>query len=85
VEGTVNMNRKNDPYRDKKIVHKADKINERGQASALCFDPPRAINLKIAKYVFAPENDPEVTCKKCLKLMEQAIKPEQTTQTAEAL
>lgn len=61
---------KNDPYHDNKVCHKANKINGKGQASALCFDRPRAINLKVAKYVFAPENDADVTCKKCLKLME---------------
>lgn len=63
---------KNDPYHDRKVVHKANKINDKGQASAVCFDPPRAINMKVAKYVFAPENDPEVTCKKCLKKMAEA-------------
>ena len=60
---------KNDPYHNNKVCHHANKINEKGQVSALCFDPPRAINLKVATYVFAPENDVNVTCGKCLKLM----------------
>lgn len=64
--------KKDDPYHDRKVVHKANKMDNRGRASAVCFDPPRAINMKVATYVFAPENDSAVTCKKCLKVMEQA-------------
>lgn len=66
------LDMKNDPYHDHKVVHKANKIDQRGRASAICFDPPRAINMKVAKYVFSPENDSEVTCKKCLKQMSGA-------------
>lgn len=52
-----------------KICHWASKMNDKGQASALCFDPPRAISLKTSKYVFSPESAHEVTCAKCAKLL----------------
>jgi hypothetical protein len=58
-----NTTRPLDPY--EKICHLANKINHRGQASALCFDPPHAINLKRAKYVISLEQIDDVTCRKC--------------------
>lgn len=51
----------------KRIVHLANKINEKGQASALCSKKPRAINMKTSTYVFyQPE---AITCKKCQKII----------------
>lgn len=60
---------KNDPYHDNKICHRAGKMDNNGRVSALCFDPPRAINTKVAKYVIAPENNDAITCKKCQKIL----------------
>jgi hypothetical protein len=53
----------NDPYNDKKTYHKAAKINDIGQASALCYSIPKAIpNTE----TWTLRNE-AVTCKKCLK------------------
>ena len=46
--------------------HFASKINPDGDVSALCFDPPRAINLKRASWTMR-EN--AVTCAKCRALL----------------
>jgi hypothetical protein len=42
----------------------AGKINEAGQVSALCSDPPKPIRLAVAGWVLQAKY---VTCKKCLK------------------
>lgn len=46
-----------------KPVHRADKINNRGGVSALCFARPRAIDLGRATWTI---RDEAVTCSKCL-------------------
>lgn len=53
-----------DPYHDHKLYHKADKCNEQGGVSALCFTKPKTINLKLALWT---TDDRKVTCPKCLK------------------
>lgn len=58
---------KTDPYHDKKIYHKADKMSELG-VSALCFKRPQAINLKRALWTL---RDEAVTCGKCKKILER--------------
>jgi hypothetical protein len=52
-----------DPYHEKKPIHKAAKMNDKGQVSALCAEKPRAISLKVATWTLRNE---AVTCKKCL-------------------
>jgi hypothetical protein len=54
---------KNDIYKDKKIYHRAGKINEKGQVSALCYAIPRPIIAK--SHLWTLDNN-AVTCKKCL-------------------
>lgn len=54
----------------RRTVHLANKINNYGQASAICFDPPRAIDMSRATWVFAPENYEAVTCPRCRKIMQ---------------
>lgn len=49
-----------------KIYHRASKINENGEVSALCFVKPRAINLFKASWTM---RDEVVTCKKCLSIL----------------
>jgi len=61
---------KNDPYRDRKIYHKAHMWGPNGQVSALCFPNPRPINLNRASWTIT---DKTVTCPKCLKIMEREI------------
>ena len=56
-----------DPYNET-IYHMADKVNQRGGVSALCFTRPRAISLSRACWTLRPE---AVTCKKCLALLEK--------------
>ena len=63
-----------DPYHDNKKYHKAAGMNKRGGVTALCFDKPRAINLKRALWAMDPK---AVTCKKCLEAM--AKEPESCT------
>ena len=46
-----------------RIVHKAVKFAPNGDASALCSDRPKAINMRIATWVLLDE---AVTCKRCL-------------------
>lgn len=53
---------KNNPYQ--KIYHMLDKIGQNGEASALCFVRPRAIDLKKALWTICEE---AVTCKRCRK------------------
>lgn len=57
---------KNDPYNDKKKCHKAGKVNQRGQASALCYKTPRPIPRTERYVIFTNEG---VNCKKCLNLI----------------
>lgn len=52
-----------------RMRHKGDKINSKGGVSALCFDRPRAINMKKATWVMG---DDGVTCPKCLAIMRLA-------------
>ena len=47
-----------------RIRHKASLVNNKGQASALCYSKPRAIPLSETWTM-----EGEVTCKKCLKIM----------------
>lgn len=49
-----------------KIRHFADKINEAGQVSALCFKSPTPIHLAVAGWVFLAKH---VTCRKCKRLL----------------
>src|SRR5260221_488820 len=58
-------------YPHEKVRHFAGKINEAGQVSALCFDPPRPIRLAVASWVLKAEY---VTCKKCKKLIAETDK-----------
>lgn len=69
--------RKNDPYHDIKIYHMADKINEQGEVSALCYKRPRVINLKRGQsWVFEAER---ATCKKCLAIIATSLREKQRT------
>jgi hypothetical protein len=47
-----------------KTIHMADKINQDGGVSALCFASPKPINLKLATWTNRPG---AVTCGKCLR------------------
>lgn len=49
-----------------KQLHLAGKINQRGQVSALCSNPPRAICLSTSGWVAQAKY---VTCKKCLNIL----------------
>lgn len=49
-----------------KIRHKAGKVSQRGDVSAICFPIPRAINLKKESWTI---RDDAVTCPKCLKIL----------------
>lgn len=55
-----------DPYHDRKPVHYAACVSEKGGVSALCFSRPRAINLQIATWTV---REAAVTCKKCRDLL----------------
>jgi hypothetical protein len=59
--------RHDDPYFDRKVYHKAAKINANGDVSALCYKRPRRIPLERGQsYVmFAGE----VTCPRCRKIL----------------
>lgn len=54
--------------------HMAAKIRSDGHVSALCFDPPRAIDLRRACWTMRPE---AVTCPRCLSLLKK-VRREQT-------
>ena len=54
-----------------RITHKANKINPKGDVSALCFKEPRKINMKTESWTIT---DSAVTCKKCLKELEETDK-----------
>lgn len=49
-----------------KIYHMADKVNQHGGVSALCFKKPRSIDLTRALWTAIKE---DVTCKKCKALL----------------
>ena len=49
-----------------KVRHFASKVNDVGQVSALCFDPPKPIRLSVATWVLQAQH---VTCRKCRKLL----------------
>jgi hypothetical protein len=49
-----------------KLIHRANKVNNRGDASALCYLTPRPINLRVASWTI---RDEAVTCPKCKALM----------------
>lgn len=49
-----------------KRYHLVDKIRADGAASALCFDPPRAIALSRASWTILTGS---VNCPKCLRLI----------------
>jgi hypothetical protein len=51
-----------------RTAHKAVKFAPNGDASALCFDKPRAINMHSATWVL---QDCAVTCKRCLAKLKQ--------------
>jgi hypothetical protein len=62
------MNRKNDPYRDKKLYHKAKLFGPDGRVSALCFnDWMRAIP-RVRGVTWTTDHN-AVNCKKCLRRM----------------
>ena len=46
--------------------HMADKVNERGGVSALCFSRPHVINMKRETWV---TDEKAVTCAKCLDMI----------------
>lgn len=58
---------RDDPYHDRKIYHLAAKMDQFGNASALCFEIPRRVNLKREIWTTQPK---AVTCPKCKKLLE---------------
>ena len=55
-----------------RIRHMADKVNARGDVSALCFPTPRAINMKRETWV---TDQKAVTCEKCLMLIRRRNTP----------
>lgn len=67
-----------DPYNDVKPSHKAAKLNERGQASALCYPIPRPIPDSERWTI----RDEAVTCKKCLKIL--AVSKPPNTEVSDA-
>jgi hypothetical protein len=52
--------------RRRRTVHYGAKVNERGQVSALCFDPPKPIWLSRATWTLA---ETTVTCERCKRLL----------------
>jgi hypothetical protein len=54
------------PAPKRRKVHKAAKINENGDVSALCFEPPRAINMKTQTWTLT---DRFVTCGHCRSML----------------
>lgn len=49
-----------------KMYHRADKVNEKGNVSALCFKRPRGVDLKRALWT---SSDESVTCPRCIRFM----------------
>ena len=65
------MLRKNDPYCDKVIYHKAAYWFPDGSVSALCYKRPRKINLDRGySWTIIPEY---VTCPKCRKILKRKL------------
>jgi hypothetical protein len=62
--------RKDDPYSDRKKYHMVDKVNPRGDISALCFRKPHPIDLKIALWTIRKE---AVTCEACLQKLKRRL------------
>ena len=58
------------PLPPTRMYHRADKINQHGGVSALCFSRPRAIDMKRATWT---TSDSAVTCGRCKALI--AAKP----------
>ena len=54
-----------------KKYHMADKINQRGGVSALCFSKPRSIDLTRSSWT---NQQKYVTCEKCLKSLNENSK-----------
>lgn len=52
------------PLPPTRMRHRADKIDQRGRVSALCFQQRRAIDMKRASWT---TSDIGVTCPKCLE------------------
>lgn len=52
------------------IIHRAGKVNERGDISAKCYKVPKAINLSKETWTLIDKN---VTCPKCIKILTTAI------------
>jgi len=55
-----------------RIIHKATKVNQNGNVSALCFKSPRSINMKTSTWVL---RDEAVTCPRCLVILAAAKEP----------
>lgn len=71
------MNRKDDPYRDKKLYHKAKLFGPDGRVSALCFiNWMRAIPR--VRGVTWTIDDKAVNCRKCLRAMAREKRLAQT-------
>lgn len=49
-----------------KIYHRGDKVDPKGNVSALCFAAPRPIDLRRALWT---NRDEAVTCQKCRRLI----------------
>lgn len=47
-----------------RVKHMVRMVNEAGDVSALCFDSPRAIDMKVESWV---NHDASVTCRACLR------------------
>ena len=62
---------KYDPYNDNKIYHKGHLVDKDGNVSPLCAKKPRKINLSKELWAFV---DSSVTCKKCLKILQEKSK-----------
>lgn len=48
------------------LVHRADKVGPNGEASALCFDPPRPIDVRPGSKVTWSLRDATTNCPECL-------------------
>jgi hypothetical protein len=57
--------KKDDPYNDRKIVHLAKLISNKGDISPACAKKPRKLNLKLSKWSLRKN---AVTCTKCLNI-----------------
>lgn len=66
----MTFRRKGDAYGDVKKYHMADKMTGDGRVSALCFQTPRAINLRNALWTLRKD---AVTCAGCLRRLRAAL------------